>query len=177
MYLVIKIIWIILRKYFIMETDIISKESTNKTKSNSNELSSEYSGLDVQHNKLDIGGPTSAFSSLYSHAVSNKDTGKNQTYGVHNYEDISKFEHQALQTNFFQEKKSGIFQDIPVAPAFVQICKYRFIQNYFSNDTDKTLINVKLKFYMYTLKTSTLLLKKERNTLAKFFFQQKKSKK
>ena len=156
MYIVIIIIWIILRKYFIMETNIINKEIPSKTKSNSNELSPEYSGLDVQHNKLDIGGPTSAFSSLYSHAVSNKDTGKNQTYGVHSYEDISKFEHRALETNFFQEKKSGIFQDIPVAPAFVQICKYWYIQNYFSNGTDKTLVslvNVKFKFYMCSLKT------------------------
>ena len=113
-----------------METNIINKEITNEHKNSSIELSPQYNGLDVHdlnvpHNKLDIGGPTSAFSSLYSHAVSSKETLRNLSSDVHDYENVAKFERQALQTNYFREKKSGIFQDIPVAPAFVQICKYR----------------------------------------------------
>ena len=107
----------------------VIKESTSERKNSSDEQNLQHNGLDVDdpnipHNKLELGGPTSAFSSLYSHAVSGDEKVRNQSSGVHDYENITKFEHPALPTNFFSENKTGIFQDIPVAPAFVQICKY-----------------------------------------------------
>ena len=88
------------------------------------ETSSEPIGsreeLKTLPSKLEIGGPMSAFSSLYS-KPSVYET--KQLGGIYSTETPEKLGNHILQANLFNNG-GGIFQDIPVAPAFAQICKY-----------------------------------------------------
>ena len=76
--------------------------------------------LKTSPSKLEIGGPMSAFSSLYSKPTVYE---TKQLGGIYSTETPEKFGNHILQTNLFNNG-GGIFQDIPVAPAFAQICKY-----------------------------------------------------
>lgn len=71
-------------------------------------------------NKLDFGGPMSAFSSLYNLETSG---GEKPSNHISDIRDCENARNSALQTNIFRSV-AGIFQDVPVAPAFAQICKY-----------------------------------------------------
>ena len=75
-----------------------------------------------QHNKFEFGGPLSAFSSLYRQDGDETLNSTKQITGFYTSDTQEKIGGHILQTNLFNNN-AGIFQDIPVAPAFAQICK------------------------------------------------------
>lgn len=72
---------------------------------------------------LEIGGPFSAFSSLYRHGISDDIKTNKHASDAFVDENVEKVGNHIFQNNIYRHN-GGLFQDLPVAPAFAQICKY-----------------------------------------------------